>query len=424
VLGDFDVSKSSDERRTTTVHDLRTMTLHPLTAAYAAPELASGKEASANASSDIYSAGLVMCELIEPGFVAKKQFDLAHLRANKSLVGLEALFGVLQQILSEDPRARPSALAASRSIVIAKNTPTRNKVPLHWDGFIDDGIVRRIDLTAEMKGVIESMMNKSSVWSNPQTPNDVNLGRIDSHHAVVLGSNNGIVHGGYEVVRVERIENHRLWRKYRAMQRELAAHMDHARANGYAIPEIVLECYSEWQHELGLGRDRITSANEVFGFHGCPAAAANKIAIEGFDNRVSTGSVKNGSSVWFGYFGSGIYIAENASKSDEYTKPEADGTQTMFVVRGCLGIPFQHHGNAGKNLLQTVMPGRRAPLWSLMRAPFIEQINRAADSLHHVAARQSGNKNQNFPWKNSEFIVYDRAQAYPELLITYKRVPL
>ncbi len=163
----------------------------------------------------------------------------------------------------------------------------------------------------------------------------------------------------------------------------------------------------------------------MLGFHGCSAAAANKIANEGFDQRVSTARVQGKKpSVWFGYFGSGIYIAENASKSDEYTQPEADGTQSMFVVRACLGIPFQHHGDAQENLKQTVTPGKRARLWSLMRAPFIEQIDRAADSLHHVAARQSGNKDENFPWKNSEFVVYDRAQAYPELLITYKRVPL
>jgi hypothetical protein len=160
----------------------------------------------------------------------------------------------------------------------------------------------------------------------------------------------------------------------------------------------------------------------VFGFHGCPAATANKIANEGFDQRVSTARIQ-GKSVWFGYFGSGIYIAENASKSDEYTQPEADGMHMMFIARACVGIPFQHHGDARKNSLQTVVPGKQTRLWSLMRAPFIEQIDRAADSLHHVAARQSGN-NDSWPWKNSEFVVYDRAQAYPELLITYKRVPL
>jgi hypothetical protein len=105
--------------------------------------------------------------------------------------------------------------------------------------------VRRIDVTAEMKEKIESMMNNSSVWSNPENTNDVQVGRDDSHAVILLDPNNkGSTHRGYKVVRVERIENHRLWQNYRAMQHQLAAQMEQARARGFAIPEIMLECYS------------------------------------------------------------------------------------------------------------------------------------------------------------------------------------
>jgi hypothetical protein len=85
---------------------------------------------------------------------------------------------------------------------------------------------------------------------------------------------------------------------------------------------------------------------------------------------------------------------------------------------------FEHHGNARANAAQAISrDGRTKTLRELMRAPFVQSADQAADSVHHVARRRSGNA-ASWPWKNSEFVLYDRAQAYPELLITYKRVPL
>ncbi len=121
VLGDFDISKSSDERRTTAVRDLRTMTAHPKTAAYAAPELLD-ERARASASSDIYSAALVMCELIEPGIVEKKQIDIARLRSNPALAGLDSLFVVLERMLANDPASRPTALDVLRATAGTSNS--------------------------------------------------------------------------------------------------------------------------------------------------------------------------------------------------------------------------------------------------------------------------------------------------------------
>lgn len=151
----------------------------------------------------------------------------------------------------------------------------------------------------------------------------------------------------------------------------------------------------------------------MLGFHGTSHQAVDVIVAEGLDQRVAS----------TGYFGFGIYIAENASKSDEYTD-EANGERVMLLVRSCLGIVFEHHGNARANAAQTIShDGRTKKLQELMRAPFVQSAGQAADSLHHVARRHSGNA-ASWPWKNSEFVLYDRAQAYPELLITYKRVPL
>jgi hypothetical protein len=165
----------------------------------------------------------------------------------------------------------------------------------------------------------------------------------------------------------------------------------------------------------------------VFGFHGCHFGAVDKIIAEGFDHRVTTARavVPNNpnekAKVWFGYFGSGVYVAENASKSDEYTVPQKDRTRTMFLVRACLGIPFQHRGNASENPELVVLPGRKNHLNALLRPPYIDAIGRPADSVYHIARRVGGDETS-WPQKNSEFIVYDRAQVYPELLITFRRL--
>jgi hypothetical protein len=152
----------------------------------------------------------------------------------------------------------------------------------------------------------------------------------------------------------------------------------------------------------------------VVGFHGTKHSAVDIIAAEGLDQRVAS----------TGYFGFGIYIAENASKSDEYTDENANGERVMLLVRSCLGIVFEHHGNTQLNTALTISrDGRTKKLRELMRAPFVQSADQAADTLHHVARRHSGNA-ASWPWKNSEFVVYDRTQVYPELLITYKRVPL
>ena len=55
-----------------------------------------------------------------------------------------------------------------------------------------------------------------------------------------------------------------------------------------------------------------------------------------------------------GLFGQGLYFAENASKSDEYT--DNDDLHYMFLVRVCLGSPYYHEGNARKTQVH-ILPG-------------------------------------------------------------------
>ena len=72
-----------------------------------------------------------------------------------------------------------------------------------------------------------------------------------------------------------------------------------------------------------------SAANEVLLFHGTDAEIVDKIIAEGLDSRLSSG-----------IFGHGTYCASNASKSDEYAKPNTDGEFKMLLGRVTLGIPW------------------------------------------------------------------------------------
>lgn len=241
VLGDFDVSKSSDQRSSTIVSDLRTMTNVAGTIAFAAPELLDGRAVRATSASDIYAAALVICELISPNFAATRPHDAARLNALREAAGHAELIKLLQLMLGEAGN-RPTAAQALKHQALAGAARQRSAitVPLYWSS-LDETTPRRIDVTAEFGARIEAMMNNSSVWANPNNANDVRLGRDDSHNVIVLGLNNDRDrHRGYAVVKVERIENYRVWRKFSEAQRDLSEKL----AALGMVNALELECFA------------------------------------------------------------------------------------------------------------------------------------------------------------------------------------
>lgn len=221
---------------------------------------------------------------------------------------------------------------------------------------------------------------------------------------------------------MERIENSQLWQRYAHRRADMTAQLDledRVRLSRF-------DSAADWQRALMLGAERM--ANEVMLFHGTQSAALDAILLEGLDPRVSGA----------GLFGNGLYFAENASKSDEYTGKPADGLHRMFLSRVVLGRPYVHTGNkpwpsfsivllisllrldlagrASETRVQVFKDGPKNPLGTLMRGPYLEEYGRPADSLWH----QRGGQNR--PWKHAELVVYDRTQTYPEFLITYRRI--
>merc|ERR1712224_1161668 len=75
------------------------------------------------------------------------------------------------------------------------------------------------------------------------------------------------------------------------------------------------------------------SVNEVFLFHGTSADASEAITTNEF--RVNLAGSHAGT-----LYGRGIYLAENSSKSDEYTRPAKNGARYLLLCRVTLGRIF------------------------------------------------------------------------------------
>jgi hypothetical protein len=136
--------------------------------------------------------------------------------------------------------------------------------------------------------------------------------------------------------------------------------------------------------------------NEVFLWHGTKAGLKDVIAKQGLDERVAIN----------GLFGHGIYFAENSSKSDEYITPDAAGNCYIFLSRVCLGVS------------QSTLKSTRG-----MRRPANRSPENIFDSVlgeckEHKTFGKPGACLQRY----REFIVFDRKQTYPELLVTFQRV--
>ncbi|XP_072943225.1 poly [ADP-ribose] polymerase tankyrase [Epargyreus clarus] len=194
----------------------------------------------------------------------------------------------------------------------------------------------------------------------------------DSEHAVVEREMQASVrahrdHAGgqfarYNVVRIQKIVNGRLWERYQHRRREVG-------------------------EEAGAPNERML-------FHGSPFI--NAIVQKGFDERHAYIG---------GMFGAGIYFAEHSSKSNQY----------VYGFGGGSGCPAHKDRSCylchRQMLLCRVTLGRAFPLASAAKMAH-------APPGHHSVAGRPTSGGLCYP----EYVVYRGEQAYPEYLITYQIV--
>jgi len=283
------------------------------------------------------------------------------------------------------------------------------------------GAYTRVDVTAEFLEKMQLLFDNSSVWVYHDAGAWKNsLGKpttalTTSPPLIVHGQDNrGLRHSGYKVVSIHRIENAFMWRRY-ANNRALL--VEQAKAAGAKLNNETdvgihqrVESYAEWQDgDLGVH----AAANEAFLIHGTDAGLIDVIAREGIDSRLCGG-----------LFGKGVYLAENVSKSDEYTKADADGVRYLFLCRATIGRPYVHTGNAGQTNAELVK-NKKVKLSQLTRAPLHPDTGEPCDSLIHQCRRKHikvDSASRSWPLKHSEYVVYERSLVYPEFLVGYRRI--
>ncbi|XP_024144303.2 protein mono-ADP-ribosyltransferase PARP14 [Oryzias melastigma] len=158
------------------------------------------------------------------------------------------------------------------------------------------------------------------------------------------------------VIKIERLQNIHLRRAYEAQKKHIAF------------------------KNTTLGGER-----EKTLYHGTTHENCNSIMKTGFNRRFAGQNAT--------FYGEGTYFAVNASYSAQstYSKPGADGSQLMFVVRVLTGVYAQ--GQSGMK----VPPPRNA-----------QQPNERCDSVVDNTSNPS------------MYVVFHDDQAYPDYLITFK----
>lgn len=129
--------------------------------------------------------------------------------------------------------------------------------------------------------------------------------------------------------------------------------------------------------------------NEVYLFHGTKQNRVKVLLRNGFDERLASMNFAKLR------LGNGTYTAEEASLSSHYTEPQ--GVRTMFLVRACLGDVFRTKEN---------LNDLKRPPCKKMCKTICTQHDEFFDSvLGEFCPR--------------EFVVYEKAQCYPEYVIKY-----
>lgn len=189
-----------------------------------------------------------------------------------------------------------------------------------------------------------------------------------THDAPLPGNPRSAVTTFFRVCRVRRVENEPLWRLYQMRKRHAlrpAADRTAVRTSGSPFVE-------------GLRLD--AAANEVLLFHGTRFKVWPNVAKDGFDVSISRLE---------GLFGGGLYFADSATKSDQYTYPASNAQRrAMVLTRVALGSVY----NASEQR---------------------QQARRAPDGFNSVLGKAA----TYFP----EYVIYDGWLAYPEFIVEYER---
>lgn len=192
-----------------------------------------------------------------------------------------------------------------------------------------------------------------------------------------------------EIVSVEQVHNVLLWNKYTArkdrMRKELANAVI-ARCEGgiLELPWIKLE--------EGL--------NEFLLLHGTHSDKIDIITQFGFDERIA----REG-----GLYGRGVYFTDESCKSLQYSGAVDGGIVT---------------GEAGHIIVTRVLVGQphfaQGPMKSTKFEPYIDESDPSKGRCNSVLVQPGTVRGSSQQQVHREFVIFDNAQTYPELVISFR----
>eukprot|EP00435_Cladocopium_sp_Y103_P056424 s886_g19.t1 len=210
--------------------------------------------------------------------------------------------------------------------------------------------------------------------------------------------------GWAEIKSVHRIENMRLWHRYK--MRLDTMRQDHA-ANNILVgsAELDLDGYdnimAQSQQTFDCGEALALVVDEKILLHGTSWKNANSIVREGFDHRTCQSA----------FYGAGVYFACAACKSHQYTCYQhkkccqCQCERTLIIARVALGDSYV--------ATETRKTERRPPVRPDSSGTY--------DSIVVKPGMINGHHNQQ--QIHQEYVIFDREQAYPCYVVQYTAHP-
>jgi hypothetical protein len=220
------------------------------------------------------------------------------------------------------------------------------------------------------------------------------------------------------VHRVVRVENAPLFESYQRERTKICSRLQETRTAGRDVARLSDHAPAWLAAKAGFPAVRDSDTNEFWLWHGTsptidldnPDGTVQQhktwevLARHGFDERV--GGDTNG-----GLYGKGIYLADASSKSHQYARQtNADGHHCILSCRVTMGDPYMTPG--------ALQGHRRPPNNPATPGLPYDSVFAQEDVTDNGLGRPPGTPSPQF---HNEYVVFDRAQVYPEYIIWYTR---
>mmetsp|Transcript_84232 Transcript_84232/g.272290 ORF Transcript_84232/g.272290 Transcript_84232/m.272290 type:complete len:924 (-) Transcript_84232:326-3097(-) len=194
---------------------------------------------------------------------------------------------------------------------------------------------------------------------------------------------------GLELVRASRLQNSQSWSGYAARTAAIKEQVAASKKEGRSVVSLADPMSAAHLDSLGIRLDEDSNCRWLF--HGISAEASKRILEAEFD--IGTAGAEDGM-----LYGRGIYLTEWCGQVDRTVLEGAEGLRCMLLCRATLGSVYRD---------DAMLPDK------------VNLIHQCTGGEYHSLL---GDREERSPGSTRDFVVYDRNQVYPEILLWYRRV--